>query len=126
MNIGRRIYFDLATGNVIVDAGERSGHVAPTTIEQDIESYAALAERVRETIGVLELDFGQYAEDFATSNGVKVNISGEAPVLEFSYPDPNNPTNPPEIYRKPLSETVDELQKQQTDLMFELMIRGVL
>ncbi|CAH8718370.1 hypothetical protein M5W83_11870 [Paenibacillus thiaminolyticus] len=27
MKVGRRLYFDIATGNVIIDTGERSGNV---------------------------------------------------------------------------------------------------
>ena len=34
MQIGRRIYYDKTTGNVILDTGEREGHVVPTTVEQ--------------------------------------------------------------------------------------------
>lgn len=126
MNIGRRIYYDKATGNVIVDTGERSGHVVPTTVEQDFRSYAALAERVPETVGVLELEYGQFAEDFAACNGYRVDVSGETPTLVFSYPDPSNPEAPP-VYRKPLSEEVAEL-KQRQELMQaaldELILRG--
>ena len=72
MQIGRRIYYELATGNVIVDTGERQGAVVPTTIEQDFTTYAALAQRVPETVGVLELEFGQYAEDFAACSGYRI------------------------------------------------------
>jgi len=115
LNIGRRIYYDKATGNIIVDTGERSGHVVPTTIEQDFATYKDLSERVPETVGVLELQFGQYAEDFAACHGYRVDVSGETPTLVFSYPDPSNPEAPP-VYRKPLSEEVAEL-KQRQELM---------
>lgn len=47
MEIGRRIYYDLANGNIIIDVGERSGDIVPTTIDQDIETYIALSERNR-------------------------------------------------------------------------------
>ncbi len=69
MNIGRRIYYDQTTGNVILDTGERSGSVIETTVDQDFEIYKALKERIRETVGIIELEYGQYAEDFATCNG---------------------------------------------------------
>lgn len=45
MEIGRRIYFDVATGTVLVDTGERSGWGQPTTVEHDIEVYKELYER---------------------------------------------------------------------------------
>ena len=111
MQIGRRIYYDKATGNVIVDTGERQGAVVPTTIEQDFQTYRALAERVPETVGVMELEFGQYAEDFAACNGYRVDVSGETPKLVFSYPNPNDPEAPP-VYQKPLSDQIAELRAE--------------
>jgi len=115
MNIGRRIYYDLSTGNIIQDTGERSGHVVPTTVEQDFRSYAALAERVPETVGVLELEYGQYAQDFAECNGFKIDVSGPEPVLVFSYPDPDEPDAPP-VYRKPLTDEIAEMKQAVAEL----------
>lgn len=122
--IGRRIYFDKLTGNVILDTGERSGHVVETTIDQDFQTYTALTERVRETVGVIQLDYGQYAQDFAECNGYRVNV--ETGQLEFSYPNPNEPEAPP-VYQKPLSEEVSELRQQvdeMTVLLGDLMLGG--
>ncbi|MBE2934946.1 hypothetical protein HPJ99_06820 [Anoxybacillus flavithermus] len=109
--IGRKIYYDKLTGNVLLDTGERVGFVLPTTIDQDFESYEELKQRVRETVGVIQLEYGQYAEDFAQCNGYRVNP--ETLELEFSYPDPNA-TEPQEpVYQKPLTEQVKELEKSQ-------------
>jgi len=107
MKIGRRVYYDIATGNPIVDTGERQGAVVPTTIEQDIATYRALSERNRDTVGYIELEFGQYGQDFLESNGYRVNL--ETKTLEFSYPD----SNEPEIeqpYQAPLSEEIEQLK----------------
>lgn len=107
MNIGRRIYHEIATGNVIVDTGERQGAVVPTTIDQDISIYTVLSERNRDTFAVLELEYGQYAQDFEECNGYRVNP--ETKTLEFSYPDPNEPTVE-QPYQAPLSEQVKNLE----------------
>ena len=107
MEIGRRIYYILETGNVLVNIGERRGLVIPTTIEQDISNYKALSERNRETFDFIELEYGQYAQDFAESNGYRVNP--ETKELEFSYPDPNEEPQEP-VYQKPLSEEVEKLK----------------
>jgi len=112
MQIGRRIYYEIATGNVILDTGERQGAVVPTTIEQDFQTYRALAERVPETVGVLELQFGEYAADFAACNGYRVDVSGETPTLVFSYPDPNQPPEAPPVYQRSLSEQIEELRAE--------------
>ncbi|MFC3749252.1 hypothetical protein [Paenibacillus sp. GCM10012306] len=108
MQIGRRLYYELATGNIIQDTGERSGDVVETTQEQDFAAYRALAERTPETVGVLELEYGEYREDFARSNGYRFNL--KTLEIEFSYPDPNETEQPQEpVYEKPLSVQVADL-----------------
>src|SRR5690606_21258918 len=111
---------------------------------QDFETYAALAERVPETVGMIHLAFGQYAQDFMSCNGYRVNPdTGE---LEFSYPDPSEPEAPP-VYRLPLSveiETIkdenaflalelastqarlDQAEQEQADLLLTLVSKGVI
>jgi len=119
MNIGRRIYFDFSTGNIIQDTGERSGEVIETTTEQDSVSYAALAERVPETVGCLQLEYGEYAQDFAECNGYRVDVSGETPTLLFSYPVPGETEEPPS-FRKPLSVQVAEQDARIADVELAL------
>ena len=62
--IGRKIYYNKATGNIIIDTGERQGSVVETTLDQDFLSYTALIERVKDTVGVIQLTYGQYADKF--------------------------------------------------------------
>ena len=112
--IGRKIYYDKATGNVILDTGEKIGLVTETTIDQDFETYQALKERVRDTVGVIQLEYGQYAQDFAQCNGYRVNP--ETRELEFSYPDPNEPELQEPVYRKPLSEELEETKQAIAEL----------
>lgn len=107
--IGRRIYYEKTTGNIVFNTGERRNNVRETTIEEDFQFYQALKERVRETVGVIELEYGQYSQDFQECNGYRVNP--ETLELEFSYPDPNLPPEEQEpVYRKPLSEEVKDLE----------------
>lgn len=111
MKIGRKLFYDKVTGNTIIDTGERQGSVVLTTVEQDITTYTALSERNRDTFDVLELEFGQYSEDFAQCNGYRVNP--ETKELEFSYPDPNVPVEEQvPVYRPPLSEQVKQLENK--------------
>jgi hypothetical protein len=110
MQIGRKIFYEKATGNVILDTGERSGSVVVKTVDQDIADFKALSERNRSTFDVIDLPFGAYAQDFAECNGYRVNPSTKA--LEFSYPDPNQPITTEPIYQKPLSEQNAELTEQ--------------
>ena len=109
LNIGRRVYYEKLTGEVFLSIGERVGAVIPTTIEQDIETYKFLSERNRESFGVIDLGFGQHAQDFAESNGYRVNPETEE--LEFSYPDPNEEEPQEPVYQKPLSEQIKEQEQ---------------
>lgn len=85
MEIGMKIYFEKATGNVVVNTGEQVGRlVVETTEDQDFATYKALAERVRDTIGVVKLKYGQFRREFAECNGYRVNPDTED--LEFTYP----------------------------------------
>ncbi len=112
--IGRRLYFEVATGNILVDTGEKIGYVVQTTVEEDIASYKVLSERNRNTFDHIELPYGAYAQDFAECNGYRVNP--ETKQLEFSYPDPNA-TEPQEpVYRKPLSEELEETKQAIAEL----------
>lgn len=125
MKIGRRIYFEVKSGNTLVDTGERQGSVEPTTIEQDIQIYKALSERNRGTFDYIELDYGQYAQDFAES--VVYRVNPETKELEFSYPDPNEP-KVEQPYQVPLSEKVKEQEQaigELTTMVSMLMMGGM-
>ena len=113
MKIGRKIYYDKGDGNSIVDTGERSGSVLPRTIEQDIATYTALSERNRDSFDVLELEYGQYAQDFAECNGYRVNP--ETKELEFSYPDLSETTTETK-YQEPLSNQIEKLKQDNLEL----------
>lgn len=113
MQVGRKIYYEKATGRLLVDTGERFGSVVQTTVEQDIETFTALSERNRDSFDALELEYGQYAQDFAECNGYRVNP--ETKELEFSYPDPNEPTAPP-VFQKALSEQIAEVKAKNEEL----------
>lgn len=132
LQVGRKVYFDKITGNVIQDTGEMMGDVRETTIEEDFKSYVSLTERVGDTVGVLKLEYGQFREDFAQCNGYRVNP--ETLELEFSYPDPSNPEPvQPVVFQKPLTEQIKDTNEQlaQTNadiqsLMEYLAERGVM
>ncbi|MEK0312487.1 hypothetical protein [Cohnella sp. 56] len=123
MNIGRRVYFDKLTGDIVQDTGDRSGSVVETTVEQDFEVFQALKERDPETVGMLQLEYGEFAEDFMAANGYRVDVSSEHPSLLFSYPDPAQPEELP-VYRPPLSRQVAEQERRLADV--ELVLADLL
>ena len=68
MQIGRKIYYEKLTGNVILETGERMGDVVETTTEQDFEMYVALQQYVPEQVGCVQLDYEQYKDNFGVHN----------------------------------------------------------
>jgi hypothetical protein len=62
---GRKIYYDLATGNKLVDTGECEGALIEATQEQDFASNLVLSQRVPSTVGCLQFAFGEQADNFA-------------------------------------------------------------
>ncbi|WP_052380619.1 hypothetical protein [Paenibacillus camerounensis] len=87
MQIGMRIYYDKATGNVIHNTGEYIGrsYTEPTE-DQDFVTIKELAQRVRETVGVIKLQYGQHSREFAQAESYRVDP--ESGTLEFTYPGP--------------------------------------
>lgn len=121
--IGRKIYYDVVTGSVLVDTGEHAGWVIETTIEQDIKTYSVLSGRKRDSFDYIQLDYGQYSQDFLTCLSYRVNPTTKK--VEFSYPDPNQP-EPEQPSRKPLTEEVDELKRDHESLVKQLSDKGVI
>lgn len=111
--IGRKIFYDVISGNVILDTGEFSGDVEETSFEEDAEIYKTLKERNLETFYYIQLEYGQFSQDFSESNGYRVNP--ETKELEFSYPNPNDP-EVEQPYQEPLSEQVEELKQENVIL----------
>lgn len=123
MKVGKKIYYDVSNGNVILTTSERQGYVVSTTLEQDIQSYQELSERNPETYDFIELEFGEFAQDFKECDGYRVNPDTKE--LEFNYPDPNQEQSQGPVYQKPLSKQINDLKlemaRSNTEL-FETMI----
>src|SRR5690554_4727536 len=120
--IRRRLYYDVNTGHILIEAGERNRYVVETTVEQDIQTLKVISARVRQSYDYIQLDYDQCGKAFAESNGYRVNPATKE--LEFSYPDPNDEEPQEPVYQLPLSKEVEELKKRiklQDATMEELM-----
>ena len=115
MKIGKRIYYDNQTGEVIFDTGERSGNVVPTTVERDIEVFKQLSERNRDTFDYIELEYGQYREDFHHATSYLVNPKTRELVFSYDKIDEEEEETEP-IYQEPLTEKVERLEKEKENL----------
>ena len=73
-------------------------------------TYQALRARVPETVGILQLEYGDYADDFEAGGYiVGIDLDQQTPI--FTYPVPGEPgeVTPP---GPPLSEQVAVLKQQ--------------
>jgi hypothetical protein len=82
--IGRRIYWDKFTGSILVDTGEKIGNIRDTTEEEDFQIYTILQERDRETIGIMQLEFLQFKEEFDSCISYTINPTTEQIVFEYT------------------------------------------
>ena len=121
--IPRKIYYLKQTGEFILDTGERTGvNLRQTTIDEDFEMYTELEKYSRDSIGCIELEVGEYAEDFQTCISFRVNT--ETLELEFAFYDENENIE----YRKPLEEQIKELKEDHSNRLgdLELMIADLM
>jgi len=73
IKIGRRIYYEKDNGIIIYDKGDRQGtNIVEQTIEEDKINMPIL-DMLGDKVGVLNLQYGDYSEEFKTGKGYRVN-----------------------------------------------------
>lgn len=108
MPVGRKLYYELTTGDVILIIPEKHyENAVNTTKEQDFQMYDVLAARNPDTIGLIQLEYGQYQAEFQSARSVKVDV--ETGELLFEYPK----------YDPPLTVQVENLQRENEFLKME-------
>lgn len=112
--VGRRVFYDVRNGEVLAVVGERSGHVRPTTVEEDIDSFPILQERNADTFDYIDLEYGQYKEDFQRATSIAVDLDTKEVVFNFEGIDEEP------IYQEPLTEKVERLEKESLITMAAL------
>ena len=106
--LGRKIYYELDTGDVILIVPEKHGIDATnTTKEQDFQLYTVLQARNPESVGVIQLEYGQMRGDFELANSVKVDPITKA--ITFNFP----------VFDKPVAQTMKDLQAENNNLKNE-------
>lgn len=118
-----KIYYDKVTGERLWDNSFNDNTLID--FDRDYEVVKELNNRVKESIGLLVLENGQYEQDFKESTNFRVNVTTKT--LEFSYPDPNAPEAPP-VFVQPLTEQVDKLKERQDateNALLDLLLGGM-
>lgn len=106
--IGHKIYYEKATGDVILITPEKhSENATNTTKEQDFQMYNVLAARNPESVGVIQLEYGQYRAEFQSCRSVKVDPETKEILFEYPRFDP------------PLITQVDNLKADNQNLRIE-------
>ena len=109
MRIGRKVYYELSSGNIILDTGERSGAVVETTREQDFETYLELAGRIADTVGMVKFEYGAYSEDFTEGRSI-IGINTNTLTPLFNRTPSGDPEEDPTV--PPLSMQLEELKER--------------
>lgn len=134
--IGHKIYYELTTGDVILITPEKHSEFAiNTTKEQDFQMYDVLSARNPDTIGLIQLEYGQYQAEFQSARSVKVDTKTKEILFEYPRFDTplitqvNNLKRENQLLRLENEQLRDEMNNLKTvnaDLTYQLMLKGVL
>jgi hypothetical protein len=113
--IGRKVYYELATGNVIVSTSEMSGSVRDTTTEEDFELYVDLQNKNPEAVGCIQLSFGEKVDEFRLCSGYNVDLGTGEIVFDMT---PKSAEELEEL--KTTAEKLHELQAYKADAELRL------
>lgn len=110
--LGRRFFWVKSTGNIVAQRNEMSAGIESTK-EEDFAVYVELKPYEPDAIEMTTFKTGQYKEEFEKASDWRFNP--ETGTIEFLYPDPDNPEQPP-VYQPPLTEQVKELKAKNAEL----------
>ncbi|CAM3992482.1 hypothetical protein PALA111701_31950 [Paenibacillus lactis] len=111
--LGRRFFWVKSTGNIVAQRNEMSLGVESTK-EEDFQAYIELQSYDPQAIEMTTFEPGQHKEEFEMATDWRFNP--ETGEIEFLYS--GNPGEPP-VYRKPLTQEVDELNTTMGTLLLE-------
>lgn len=110
--VGRRIYYDLLNGAVLQITDERQGDdVTADTVDDDFQRYVHLSERTRESVGIIELEFGQYRDEFFNNSGFSVDVATQE--IKFNMTTPQDLPDQKSLYER--VQGLDETMRAQAE-----------
>ena len=82
--MGRKLYYDITTGNeVLIIPQQSNSNAVATTKEQDFIMFDVLQARNPSQVGVIQFDYNEMQGDFEQCNSVKVDLETLKPIFEF-------------------------------------------
>ncbi len=123
--IGRKIYYDRFTGNVLIVTCEIQGEgLVETTLAEDFQSYIPLQQRTIDSVGVIKLDYGQFSDKFNTSKSYSVDISQEITDASSIIFNIETQTQIP-IPKSNSEDRLSALEKSNAELMSLIAMQGM-
>lgn len=117
IQFGRRIYYLVFDGSIILDTGEYSGwgYERKPSVDEDFANYEELSNYQQSEIGHIDLEFGQFSEEFVTCFNYRIDpITTQ---LQFAYPENE--------FQEPLTIQINELRKENEFLGIEASEREI-
>jgi len=82
--IGRKLYYDMATGNeILIIPQQNNSNSVATTKEQDFIMFDVLQARNPSQVGLIQFEYGEMQGDFEQCNSVRVDLETLKPIFEF-------------------------------------------
>ena len=82
--IGKKIYYELTTGNVVLTIPERHNENAVnTTIEQDFIMFDVLQARNPSLIGVKQMEYREFQNDFDMANSFMIDVTNDRVLFQY-------------------------------------------
>lgn len=104
--MGRKIYFNKLTGNILLDTGERMGNVRETTLDEDMNTYSILQQS---NFDYIQLPYGYKSEEFSNMGSYKIDITTRELII---YPRLTIQTDKPQIQADTLDTTTITVNTQ--------------
>lgn len=121
-----KIYYDRSTGEVLHTSSYN--YIVEPDFDADYEVILSLKERAKESINLLVLKDGAYAQDFTEGRLIGVDLETKMP--KFEYANPDNTTEPI-TPAKPLTVQIEEARAENLATMdalaevYELILGGM-
>jgi len=134
--LGKKLYFEKATGNVILTIPENPNENAvPTTKEQDFAIYSVLQARNPESVDFIQLEYGQYQAEFQSAISWSVDV--ETKEILFEFPKRVPPLTDEiellkqenillKLEKEEIKSEISTLKQINADLTYQLMLKGVI
>ena len=82
MGLGRKIYFNNNTGEIILITSQIDKHYIETTFEEDYNFYLQFRNYDKNVVDCIQLEYGEYDNEFNSKVCNKVNLDTKGLIFE--------------------------------------------